>query len=86
MVKTHEWFEENKYKMIESGNERKFPKIEMSSLKDQKKGNNPNHDKELKRNMFSARIDQRETKILQKRHEKRLMEQSYNPGITYLTT
>ena len=51
----------------------------MSFLQDQKKGNNPNHDKDLKRNMFSAGIDQRETKILQKRHERRLLEQSYNP-------
>ena len=51
----------------------------MSFLEDQKKGNNPSHDKDLKRNMFSAGIDQRETKILQKRHERRLLEQSYNP-------
>ena len=79
VVKTHQWYEENKYKMLDCVDERMVPKKEKSFLQDQKKGNNPNHDKELKRNMFSAGIDLRETKILQKRHERRLIEQNYNP-------
>ena len=57
MVKTHNWYEENKHKMLYCANERKVPKKEMSFLQEKKKGNNPNHDKDLKRNMFSAGID-----------------------------
>ena len=57
MVKTHQWYEENKCKMLDCVDERKVPKKEVAFLEDQKKGNNPNQDKELKRNMFSAGIE-----------------------------